>query len=405
VKLDNWRHMVNAPMPAFFLVLEYDGMDLPQRAYLVHVGEALIRTVLLRLRELGNSVRSEDLHRRKLSFTAAPSDALAATNGEALLAAIRAHVPTGFDAYLTEKRKLLTGAGGEKGGRVIEAQALLPVTGADPHADKALVDWALGLTREMATEPGATVWDERFGIRYPEPIDIIQTPLKLVAQPRDSGELRLQTSDGRASVAVRVELFTTGTVKGYLQDRSLRVRVVGRYLEALVTFSSPMTVQVSLETREPDEQQRLDDLLRFAQLVRLFEDAGGEVTIDLTLDQRPDLRLSGIAFGVPQSFLDDDAKELAATIQIAWRVARAFNVSPGVLTSVNQLWGQRLVFRALHEAVRGDVSTSRLHFDEPHDPSRPTSFPSVYAGPVVCPDWRPGDHGLRELSRYCDGCD
>ena len=50
VKLSNWQKMVMSPLPAFFLVLEFDGKDRCQRAYLVHVGAEHIRRVLKRLR-------------------------------------------------------------------------------------------------------------------------------------------------------------------------------------------------------------------------------------------------------------------------------------------------------------------------------------------------------------------
>jgi hypothetical protein len=42
VKLDNWLRMVRTPMPAFFLILEYDGASYPERAFLQHVG--VVRT-------------------------------------------------------------------------------------------------------------------------------------------------------------------------------------------------------------------------------------------------------------------------------------------------------------------------------------------------------------------------
>ena len=39
IKVTNWERMAKHALPCFFAVLEYDGEDIPQRAYLIHVGE------------------------------------------------------------------------------------------------------------------------------------------------------------------------------------------------------------------------------------------------------------------------------------------------------------------------------------------------------------------------------
>ena len=51
IKLSNWIHLINNPLPTFFLVFEFDGADSCQRAFLVHIDKIYIEKVLKRLRE------------------------------------------------------------------------------------------------------------------------------------------------------------------------------------------------------------------------------------------------------------------------------------------------------------------------------------------------------------------
>lgn len=37
IKLSNLRRLITAPMPAFFVFIEFDGRNVAQRAFLVHV--------------------------------------------------------------------------------------------------------------------------------------------------------------------------------------------------------------------------------------------------------------------------------------------------------------------------------------------------------------------------------
>lgn len=55
VRLSNWKRLIQTPLPAFFLILEFDGKNDPQRAYLVHVWEGHIRRVTERLRRISVS--------------------------------------------------------------------------------------------------------------------------------------------------------------------------------------------------------------------------------------------------------------------------------------------------------------------------------------------------------------
>jgi hypothetical protein len=102
VKLSNWKHVATSPLPAFFFVLEVDAAGKPNRAFLVHVGEAWIASVLKRLREAGPSKRNE-LHRYSLTLSVKPSDALQTLDGGALLHALRIHIGQSAYDYFTTK--------------------------------------------------------------------------------------------------------------------------------------------------------------------------------------------------------------------------------------------------------------------------------------------------------------
>ncbi|HEU4566207.1 MAG TPA: hypothetical protein VFS05_16210, partial [Gemmatimonadaceae bacterium] len=144
VKLSNWLRFVKSPLPCFFLVLEYDGLEECQRAYLVPVWEEYIRRVLKRVRRLSIDNPRVALHRHTFSFAPALADELASRSGQGLDERIRAHVGSSMEDYARRKVELVKTVGYETGGKRLNARVLPPEEWmGDPN--DLLIDFLLGL--------------------------------------------------------------------------------------------------------------------------------------------------------------------------------------------------------------------------------------------------------------------
>ena len=66
IKLSNWKRLVETPLPAFFVILHFDGEDTCQSAFLVHVWKSEIARVLKCARDLGVKGKGSELHKHSL---------------------------------------------------------------------------------------------------------------------------------------------------------------------------------------------------------------------------------------------------------------------------------------------------------------------------------------------------
>ena len=100
IKLSNLRRLITAQMPAFFVFIEFDRMDVAQRAFLVHVDDNLISKTLKRIHELDNTSKTFDHHKRTLTVRYGAAHEVAALTGDSLKQKIEGYV--GFSPFRVE---------------------------------------------------------------------------------------------------------------------------------------------------------------------------------------------------------------------------------------------------------------------------------------------------------------
>ncbi|MBS4018326.1 MAG: hypothetical protein KGZ68_08835, partial [Dechloromonas sp.] len=143
IKLSNLRRLITAPMPAFFVFIEFDKKDVAQRAFLVHVDEGLISKTLKRIHELENVSGCFDHHKRSLTIHYGPENEIPSLRGESLKRKIEEYVPSGMSAYMANKRQHLESTGFENG----FAQITFSTEGETNLTD--LIDVSIGLKQSV----------------------------------------------------------------------------------------------------------------------------------------------------------------------------------------------------------------------------------------------------------------
>ncbi len=112
IGLQNWEKLTKSPLPAFFLVLEFEHSNEPSNAYLIHAGEEWMSRVLKRLREIPEAEKVLQ-HKKTLDLTWSESNRLNSLDGEGLRAAILHHIGDSFEGYVIKKQNLLKELGGD----------------------------------------------------------------------------------------------------------------------------------------------------------------------------------------------------------------------------------------------------------------------------------------------------
>lgn len=251
IPLSNLRRLVTTHIPAFIIVLEFDGLDTAQRAFLVHIDRQIILKVLKRIYEKGQERPLPKLNRSKLTVLYGAECQLSTPQGVSLKSALARHIGEDLDSYISSKAALLKSAGYEEGDTVVE----FTVEGKDQLA--ALVDSSIGIGGETELSH-LSARKMRFGIESKENVfSTSNATLKMDdLAPTGSGTLRFREDKLSPAFQLDVDYFVTPFGIA-LPEEFRKIRIANRYFQLTMTpyigraqYTISMTDSSGLEVNE-----------------------------------------------------------------------------------------------------------------------------------------------------------
>lgn len=391
VKLSNWQRFVQSALPAFFLVLEFDGRNDCQRAYLVHVGEEYIRGTLERLRRIAATEPSTKLHQRTMDFRWGEQERLPSLDGHGLEQAIRARVGSSMESYTKRKLSLVDSVGYEDGGRRLNVQYRLPADRSRDPQDL-LVDFALGLVPHLEIT-GGELLDVRFGIPAPEPEEILPPGARLEIMDRKSagrGRVKLRAPAANRELTLSAETYLPQGFAHILEESKLRGRFAVPFVDFVFGFGTVHTVNLKLRLPDSAEEHPLADLQPAADLILLLDTAqraDAEIEIEMRFEGHP---LGKGRFTKAASPVQP-LVEWASLVRHAWTVARFFGFDQQVRVRLSELVRYRDPLLFLHTLLGPDRAHVRVDFwlDRiPAEPEMPWCIP-------IAAEARVGEHHVQ----------
>lgn len=370
VKLSNWRRLATSPLPAFFLVLEFDGRAQPARAYLVHLWSGRIARVLKRLRTLARDDPGVDLRSRTLSLSWGEPDRLGTPSAAALRDALEAAIGPEPGKYAGEKKRLLDELGYEDETGEFKVTIRVP-EGRQGSWEELWADLQLGLVDELETIDGA-FWDRRFGIQTETPQAVFDTTGAIRSKERSPlrGSLEFRSVGRRVQVEadILVAALTPGPPTS-LQDLKLRIRVP--FLD-LVTTPRRSDCQVAWDWPQTDAVTPLRDLVPLARVLD-FLSQGDES--DVWLLGSPLASMS-----IP-AMLPEGQHELTRCILDAWEIAKRADLHDRACTTLDGLWAQREAINATTAVLQHRCENASIEFGATSDTA--PSSPGRWAFPIL----------------------
>ena len=360
VKLDNLTYLVKSPYPAFFLIFEFDSQDAPQRAYLVHIGEDLIRTVLKRLRIL-NQTDISKLHKHTLSFRYSIKDVLPFVNGAALQKAILNYVGDNAESYATRKIQMINAIGYENGNTHLSLNILLPRNVED--IQEYLVDFSLGLVPFLECMSGESR-DVRFGLAASEPTAVIgQGKVQIVKlEPIGKGTIVLKTSNGKYQLRFDdCDVYTPQGIGPAINHQFVKVRYAVPFID--FTFQRLPITKSEFRYRLPKaiDEYQLHQLRYICQFVQLLNAAHTE-KCDVELENWFNSIKHGDGRFSVLNAIDNMTLDYVSTINNAYLIAKHFDVNMLVVLKPIDLMKQRGRLTFIKSVVSSNLSTISIVF-------------------------------------------
>jgi hypothetical protein len=387
VKLSNWYRLVMSPLPAFYLVLEFEHGSSCKRAFLVPVNDYWIRRILKRLREIGALKKRKPLSKASTTLRWAIEDRLESPGGVALKTAIGRHIGESFENAVTRKKNLVAGLGYENGAVTIEAKVVFD-PGAGRSREQTLVDFALGVLPELQITSGAKLWDTRFGIRHPIPKEFSQPGL-LRFEPKETGVIRFQSLRGGGEVELPVTVFSTGAVASLIREEVHQVRLHSQFVDL---FLRGQSWELVFSLKQHAQRDRIDNLIKLGNLISLIGSAreSSQLTFDVATEKR--------RFGGRLTFSRDapaDLYKVGESICIAWRLVAWFELPLSSSVSLDELWDHADRSLALGSVFEGVPDPIRIELTA----SSTEPITRAVCVPVFLSSWI-GDAGIGAVAAF-----
>jgi len=357
VKLSNWKRLVETPLPAFFLILHFNGGDTCQSAFLVHVWESDIARVLKKARILGVKGQGGELHKHSLSLKWKSADQLPELTGRSLLTRIRKIVGPRPSEYYEKKLTLRKSVGYRSINAQVKARIIIPPEYRKRVPDELLVDLILGLVPEVKLA-GGEIQDVRFGIAGKSSIHIEPgATLKLSGKPATSGTLSFRSKDRSHEVTVPADVIVPGGLRYELAPAARKFLLRVSYAE-LVVPAAGGELMFRFAIPQEDEQIPLEKAANLARILMFIHDAAEsweEGTIDIWLNEAK----IGTA-EISHVSLPKVAIEWAQLVLLARRVAVQLSLPSDLQITFRGLLAQRDALTIIHAAI--DPVLSNLTF-------------------------------------------
>lgn len=375
VKLDNWVRLVRNPVPTFFLILEFDGKDDCQEAYLVHVDEQYMASVLKRLRELPE-VANDSLHKKSIQFVYGTDHRLNTLDGKGLVEAIKKNIRINPEDYAAKKIETIARLGYEKGGTEFHFSLQLPTDIKDPQ--EYFVDFLLGLVPSLDVVQGEAR-DVRFGISSPSNIipNMSGGYIQIELIPVSLGTIRVTTSDHSKELRISADVYAPPL--DVIDEKYLKIRFATPFFSFFYWPNQNERSNFIFDFPDLRTIYRLSDLTNFAEILLLFDDVsvqGEKLTLELLLASQR-LSYGQLSLTITMS---DSSRQVLKAIHHASIIAKYFDLPPQTDVKVIDLLRQIDPLTFMANVVRKEKTWFRIVFwadDEMPNDGKPFCVPIV----------------------------
>lgn len=363
IKLSNLRRLITAPMPAFLIFIEFDGKNVAQRAFLVHIDESIISKTLKRIHELENVSERFDHHKHSLTVHYGPEHAVPVLTGDALKRKIEEYVPNGMNAYVTKKNQHLESTGFESG----FAQITFITTGKENLTD--LIDVSIGLKKSVQISKFEG-FHTRFGIKSKSPmIDSIGGKLEIPElKPTATGTIRFRETRLSPGLVFPCRLYSS-PLNSIVPKELVKFRIEADCFDISMnpfTGAAEYRMNAGAGVRLPINQLR--DVLR---LMHAITSSAKKILVDISLDGGNTLELSINAQDNPFEY----NKALEA-LNAAQKICNFFELNEPIKVSLEEIALYADSIMQFYSMIDADTALFRCDFsveDKGYDKTKPTA--------------------------------
>ncbi|SMD00441.1 hypothetical protein [Pseudomonas sp. URIL14HWK12:I5] len=266
IELSNLHAMATTTFPSFYLLVDYDGGDVPKSAHLVHIDESLCSRILERIRRETAEDNNVKLNKKTMSLDFASAPRLQSLNGEGLKQAIVECIGASQSVYVANKQQHLASAGYGEG-------ALSVSFTVDEEDIKRFVDMAIGDESRLEVKDFRS-FETRFGIRDNAPLIQSETALISIedAGPKELGSMVFRNPKDGTKVEWEADVYRAAMGEWVpAEHRKMRMRAPRFTIDI-----RPDGKEITFWFHKRDkDQSTVKDLIKHYQLLTMLQEPEG----------------------------------------------------------------------------------------------------------------------------------
>lgn len=371
VKLSNLKRLATAPAPAFFVFIEFDGKDFPQRVFIVHIDKYFLEKILNRLHDADVSRKNEQLHKMTMTITYDESHMLPTISGQALANRFRSCIGTSLSEYVNKKNHHLSTLGFEKG------FAEVTVTTSGIENIKKLINISIGLEDQVdITE--MLGFKKRFGKMESIPF-VKEKDLKIEMpdlKPNFKGILKLKSAKIGPAFSFNAQLYISPFNHG-VPIELRKARIAGKFFNFIF---NPFTNECAFTYDFRNENYEIKNLSQSLKFLRTVCMSNHTNYLEFHFDSFPPLKFQVNSTGANFRF----SKELE-TISAGLKLLDCLEIYNPIEISINDLqdYGTRIV--EIEKLVNPEVKSFRIDIPnsaQAFPPNQEVAIVSFFATPL-----------------------
>lgn len=274
IPLSNLWRMATLQMPTYYAFLEFDGLNVVQNAYLVHLDSELVGKILKRLHENDQRVQPSELHKSTFTIKYNDEHKLEELSGDALSLMLNKPVKNDMAKYIADKKHHLETIGYDD--YVYSLSFSLDEEGAAN-----LVESSLGMGTE-AKILSPIMRKKRFGIYGKKPIFEHESAIVKIEPKPSNGKAIFRESHYAASLSFDVSLFIPAIVDKRLGAEYKKLRFESELFDIL-WFTDKLEARFEFKLKKEVEIRQLSKFLKLTKLLQ----SGVEIELEIEELERP----------------------------------------------------------------------------------------------------------------------
>ena len=335
ITLSNLRQMATSQMPSFYIFLEFDCKNEPQRAYVVHIDDKYVFKILKRIREVEQKDSSVELNNKKMTIHYNEKNELSSLDGMNLQATLLQYIGKNYSEYIESKNNYLKKCGFEDGCGKMKFSI-------DSENDglHQLIDLSLGLKDEVDVKNLVSI-DERFGIPSKNPnFELDKAKLKIELQTPKKGKISFRKDRLSKPLTFNINFYHS-PFSFYDYRKYTKFRIIGDFFDMnFEPYAGKSNYNFTLGGSKQFELKKLKDALA---LIDLMSRENQTAIVELSLEN-----LEPLVFDFKSQFVKRDIEIFDEIIIKILNICHKFEIYEDIYVSLDELYLNKKQIEQFH---------------------------------------------------------